>query len=230
MADQILKYRADELSRPQPEKALRNRQLALLVAPVALTASTFAAYQWFVVLFGLKPGYFAGFLFYWVVWCLIFPIGMVGVSGVRAMFHDRRPRLARPTWLSLLLLAIPVLGGFFVMMLPRLPYADVAVIAVSAGIALVNGIGEEILWRGTYFTLFPRDARRGYLYPALAFGLWHLAPTSVTGNPLLIVSSATFLGLTYGWVAWRTGSIRWTTVFHALTDFTGLIGVFYLSV
>lgn len=207
----------------------RVRQWALLAAPFVLLATTYGAYQGLVAWLGLKPGYLAGFLFYWLFWCFLFPLWLVGKAGLRTMFRAGRPNFPQPVILSLLLLFLPLVGGFFVMTLPRLPHATFWVVVVSAVIALVNAVGEEILWRGTYLQLFANDRIRGSIYPTLMFGLWHLAPTSVVGNPWVIVTSATFVGLVYGWVAWRTGSIRWTTIFHVLTDFTGLIGVFYLS-
>lgn len=117
----------------------------------------------------LRAGIFAGFLFYWLVWCL------------------------------------------------ALPYA------------VANGVAEEVLWRGTFVSAFPSDRLRGFLYPALAFAAWHVSPTSVLGSTLQLVLGGAFIGLAYGWVAWRTRSIRLTTIFHVLTDFTGLIGVFYLA-
>jgi membrane protease YdiL (CAAX protease family) len=43
------------------------------------------------------------------------------------------------------------------------------------------------------------------------------------------VGAAAMSGLQWGWVAWRTGSIRWTTVSHVLFDFSGLGARLYLD-
>ena len=36
------------------------------------------------------------------------------------------------------------------------------------------------------------------------------------------VVAATSLGLSWGWVAWRTGSLRWVSVSHVFTDGSGI--------
>ena len=102
----------------------------------------------------------------------------------------------------------------------------------SAGLAIVNAIGEEVLWRAIYPHVFPRQVVRGYLYPAVGFTLWHLVPQSIhksrmRGGTKAFLAGALFIGLGHGWVAWRTGSIRWTTLTHILTDFLGLGGLIY---
>jgi membrane protease YdiL (CAAX protease family) len=99
------------------------------------------------------------------------------------------------------------------------------VLIVLVARAVCNALTEELFWRGVYVRLFPDDAIRGYLYPALAFGAWHIIPQSVVpfgGGSTALVLGACFIGLGYGWVAWRTGSIRWTTLAHIGTDAMGI--------
>lgn len=81
---------------------------------------------------------------------------------------------------------------------------------------------------------FPKGIWLGYLYPALGFAAWHLTPLSVRPSAMPggaggFAAGALFLGLCWGWVAWRTGSIRWTVVSHVLTDFLGLGALVYLG-
>ncbi|MGE5577492.1 MAG: hypothetical protein ACM3TT_09925 [Syntrophothermus sp.] len=72
------------------------KQLSLLLAPPLLLASTYLAYNWLVDLLGQKTGYFGGFLFYWISWCLLFPLWVLGPQGFYNLFRDVRPRLGRP--------------------------------------------------------------------------------------------------------------------------------------
>jgi membrane protease YdiL (CAAX protease family) len=72
------------------------------------------------------------------------------------------------------------------------------------------------------------------IYPSWMFGLWHIAPRSVRPNTMpggmfSIVFYAVILGLSYGYPARRTGSIRWCTVSHCLHDTLGLGGLAYAS-
>lgn len=96
------------------------------------------------------------------------------------------------------------------------------VLALAGLIAIVNAFFEELLWRGVYVRLFPGRFAAGWLYPAAVFALWHLAPTSVRGSAGVMVAGAAHLGLVYGWVAYRTGTFRYTIPAHALVNGMGL--------
>jgi membrane protease YdiL (CAAX protease family) len=116
----------------------------------------------------------------------------------------------------------------------RIREATPLVLLSSAALALINAVGEEVLWRRIYARVFPRQTVRGYLYPAVGFALWHLAPQSVypshmRGGTWSFLAGALLIGLGHGWVAWRTGSIRWTVLTHILTDFLGLGGLLYFG-
>jgi membrane protease YdiL (CAAX protease family) len=212
----------------------RRKKLILLSVPLVLLASTSLAFLGFVSIFGNRGGYFAGFLFYWLGWCLLFPAWLIGWRGVARLFRDGRPRFGRPTWLGLTLLALPLLLGFGFAFPQALPRATLAIIIASAAIALVNATAEEILWRGVYVTVFPQHLVLGYLYPAVGFAIWHVAPQLIfpskyPGGAILLVVFALVVGLMWGWVARQSGSIRWTTVSHVLFNFSGLGALVYLA-
>jgi len=96
-------------------------------------------------------------------------------------------------------------------------------VALVVVFGIVNGLAEELLWRGVFATTF-HDRLRGCLYPAVGFGTWHIAPLSVypgTTGSYRFASLATLLGLVYGEVARRTHGIAWTTFSHMVTDYLG---------
>lgn len=211
---------------PAPESptthALRSRQWVVLAAPPLLIATTYLAFQTLVGWLGLRWGYLAGFLFFWVVWCWGFTLWAIGREGISAVLRKVRPRLPKPTVLWLGLLAFPVAGGLATVLLPALPAATVAVVGLALIIAAVNAISEEVFWRGLYIRMFPGMRVLGWLYPAAWFSLWHVSPTSVLGSTWVLVSAAVYLGLVYGWIAYRTGTIRYTIVAHFLVNAMGL--------
>jgi Type II CAAX prenyl endopeptidase Rce1-like len=66
---------------------------------------------------------------------------------------------------------------------------------------------------------------RGWLWPAVGFTAWHLAPLSVRPyrhGTLAFLAPAGLIGAGYGWVAWRNGSVRLTLPAHIATDASGL--------
>jgi hypothetical protein len=79
----------------QPDRWDRRRIIAL-VAPVGLITSTYVVFQAAVGSLGQRWGYLAGFVFFWVVWCLALPLGLLGWRGVRRLFRSTTPRLPPP--------------------------------------------------------------------------------------------------------------------------------------
>jgi hypothetical protein len=72
------------------------RQWALLLAPPLLFSSMWAAFRGFRALLGPKVGYFAGFVCYWLVWCLAFPLWILRGSGLPRLFHRLTHPLGKP--------------------------------------------------------------------------------------------------------------------------------------
>ena len=178
----------------------------------------------FVILagvFGDHAGWLLGFLVYWVIWGFGFPLWLLGGRRVRELLWTR-PRRPGPLW-GLLLLGPPV-GS---LMMGWVPLAELSVAAVAAAVtfAVVNGIAEELLWRGVFITSFPDQWWWGLIYPSLAFGLWHLAPQIIDpaeGGPLPFAVAAVLLGLLYGLVARHTGSVQWPAISHTFADLLAL--------
>jgi hypothetical protein len=120
----------------------------------------------------------------------------------------------------------PVVG--FSTIFPLLLWIGSGRLLVLAGvIAIVNGTCEEVLWRGTYLRVFGNRLWGGLLYPAIGFGLWHVAPIAAhwswsLGRAAALAACAMLVGLAYGFVARHTASIRWTIFSHILMNFAGL--------
>ncbi len=215
------------------DPSLSSLRTGLILAPPLLLATTLLAFNSFVGLFGFHLGYLFGFLFKWLFWCLLVPLWIVGPQGLRRMLRATDPPVGRPQWLGWLLLTLPLVVAYGYAFPRVLPYATVGIVLLSAVIALVNGTLEEVFWRGTYVQVFPRQAFWGFVYPSIGFGLWHIAPQSVSqgmsnpGGTAAFVVVGMLFGLGWGWVAWRTGSIRWTVISHVLLDFAGLGALVY---
>lgn len=204
-------------------------QIALIAAPPVLLLTTYLTFKVMGAWLGPKRGYLAGFLFYWVCWCILFPLWAVGPDGLRNMFKAARPPFGEPGWLGFIFIVLPVVASFVALSPAKFREATLPVIAISVLFSLVNGTMEEVLWRGTYITAFPDSWFWSVIYTSIGFGLWHLSPAMIypnemPGGSLAFAVMAIFLGLPFGWVAKQTGSIRWVVISHILLDFPGLAG------
>jgi membrane protease YdiL (CAAX protease family) len=214
--------------------SLTKIQTILLIAPSILLVTTFITFGLLGELLGSVNGYIGGFLFYWIVWCGILPISLIGFKKIKDIFKDKEHRFGKPRVIGLVFLAGPFVASFFSMFLQKIGEASFSIIFVSALFAIVNGTMEELLWRGTFVTAFPKSWLWSYLYPSIWFGYWHLSPqvifpSQMPGGAFGFSTMSIFMGLTFGWVAKKTSSLRWTTFAHILTDFMGLAGFAFIG-
>lgn len=207
----------------------RHPQLTLILTPLLLLLSTCIVFRVMGTTLGKKRGYLAGFLFYWIFWCVLMPLHLLGPRGVMGLFRTPRMRFTSPKWVGVLLLTGPTLAPLLSVFPAAVRRANRAILRDTALFSLVNGTLEELLWRGTYSAIFPTIWWWGYLYPSLGFGLWHFAPQSLqpytgVGGAPLFAFAAVFMGLSFGWVAVRTQSLRWTALAHIFNNAVNLGG------
>jgi hypothetical protein len=198
---------------------------ALMYAPVVLILTMYGAFQLPTLFAGFEFGHIAGFILYWLLWGITVPLLIVGRRGFADIVLAERRRTISHVFM--VLLALPPLVGFLLVFPSLFPSASDRMLLALAGYAVVNATLEEVFWRGLYARVFPDDAMRGVLYPAVGFAMWMLVPMSLyppwnAVDALSVFTVALSVGLLYGWVAWRTGSIRWTLLSHALTNLAGI--------
>jgi hypothetical protein len=202
-------------------KQLTSKQkIALSVSPV-LVAIMFFVFQGLALLIGRDLAWYVGLFIYWVVFCIIFPILLIGKEKALSKFRYRAT-----TFLNWMIVAAPVIftliGVFFVLDNVERTLTESL---VWIGMGIGNGVFEEILWRGTYSELFPNSELFGWLWPSFWFSIWHFAPGSLSQNHsvVMLVGGALFYGLCWGWVSYRTKSILLTSGSHFLSGIVQLL-------
>ena len=116
---------------------------------------------------------------------------------------------------------------------PRLlPLVTPKVLIASFGLAVVNAVGEEVLWRGAFLQSSRARGGPAALWPVVGFALWHYAPLSVhpnrrPGGNHAFVGVSLLLGLLWSRLSNSSYSIRWTSLTHVLFDFAGLGALAY---
>ncbi|HEY9471521.1 MAG TPA: CPBP family intramembrane glutamic endopeptidase [Propionibacteriaceae bacterium] len=132
----------------------------------------------------------------------------------------------RPAASETLLLLLPVAGAASTELLPNRKKIDMPVALVMAATGVINGTGEELLWRGLFLELFPNDPLRGLLWPLVGFSLWHLAPQMILPSrlgrwPFLL--GAALVGSASAFSAWRSGGLKNCLAPHVTTDSCGVL-------
>jgi len=205
---------------------LEFEQIVLLAIPFVLIPSTAFVFVSLAKWLGNKTGYLLGFLFYWTVWCLLVPLVLLGTKDFPSLFVDKTPLFSQPNWLVAALFIFITLVTLF-MYARGFAQSSLNLILIAILAATINGICEEILWRGLYVKIFPDNFWLAILFPAIGFALWHLVPLQVfsEGNKFAFVLSTFFLGLAYGFIAYKTDSAKWTAISHSLNGILALSGM-----
>ncbi|NOY08079.1 MAG: CPBP family intramembrane metalloprotease [Spirochaetes bacterium] len=194
--------------------------------PVLLLLSTAVVFTFLSQWLNKELGYVLGFVFYYSVWCISVPLIYLGKDGILSLFKEEVPLFKKENWLLIILL-LSITAGAVVMYFSGFINAPVLLITIAVPAAIINGIFEEILWRGLYIKAFPKKLFSGFIYPSIGFAIWHISPQlifpSKTGL-FAFVGSAFFLGLGYGWIAYKTSSIKWTAISHSVNGIIALGG------
>ena len=193
---------------------MNGRQKIALCMPPIIVLSMVGVFQAaLLVLKDRQTAWYVGFLFYWPVWGVLYPLFLIGKENVFSLFRNRLPKGWE--WILFSLPPTTVLLGTMVI---RYDPSDLSTKIILVITSFLTGTLEEILWRGLFVSLFPRQLVKGYIWPALWFALWHFAPGTVSNVPVFsLMAGALVLGLCWGLLAYRTETIRWTALSHILT-------------
>jgi uncharacterized protein len=170
--------------------------------------------------------------FYWVtlglaaVWTVgAFASGPLHLGSIKLRGRNQRPVITG-TGIGLLLGALFVLGGLVAREIPAinnhivrvLEFANQGTLSVVVLIMVVNGIAEELFFRGALYTALGRR------YPLLISTVLYVAAVAATRNPMLVFA-AIVVGLVCAFERRATGGILAPMLTHV---FWGLVIVLAL--
>jgi membrane protease YdiL (CAAX protease family) len=154
-------------------------------------------------------------------------------EGIVSLFREKNPLFRKSNWLPAVLLVLIV--TITVIMYPPsgLLSEPVKLLIIAIPVAIINGVCEELLWRSLYVKTFSDNTALGIIYPSIGFALWHISPQLVFPAESGIwpfVCSTFFLGISYGWISYRTSSIKWVALSHSIGGILDLGGAIAPSI
>lgn len=196
---------------------MSQKQIIAVVAPPILLAVMVSVFQTLARAFGerWRIAWYLGLIIYWLTWCTLVPLWMVGREGLVTIIRPQRLTV-RVALLTLVMLTLAALYRLVPGMDYEKPSLWMWLLIVSTSFG--NGFFEEVLWRGVYMELFPDTILLRMVWPSIWFGLWHYAPGSISpdGNPLGLMIGSGLMGFYLSFLAKRAGTIWWTIVAHTL--------------
>jgi uncharacterized protein len=199
--------------------AMNRQQTALVIHAALLIGALFfivpLATSW-----DPRAGYLFSLLFYWLFFCLPV-IGWHALPGNDGrLFSEKLPW--RDWWLLPALVAqVGVVA--IVIFVPNTAILTTLGMWLALLFALINGPLEEIAWRGGFMSRFRERPILGFWLGWAFFVAFHL-PLALSvgvlfdGGALMLLAGAAALGLFWNWIAWRTGSVFYTSLAHGLTN------------
>lgn len=136
------------------------------------------------------------------------------------LFSEKLPW--RDWWIFMLLLAQPPLLALLVLT-PHTAGLTSGAAHLAALIGILHAPLVEIGWRGALLSRFGEMPRLGFwlswALPLLAQGAaWGGAGLALPVSPLWLLAGSALLSLFWTWLCWRSFSVFWTSIAHALSS------------
>jgi membrane protease YdiL (CAAX protease family) len=205
----------------ESDQALRRRQLITLgfLALGAVVLGTSLRIE------PGSPWFYPATLGLAAVWVVgAFASGPLHLGRITHRTGDRRPVLT-PILIGLLLAGVFVLGGLVVRQVPFLDeqveyvleHADQGASALIVLITVVNGVAEELFFRGAVYAATPR-------HPVLVTTAAYVLATAVTGN-VMLAFAAVLLGVVVGLERRASGGILAPVLTHVTWSLAMLVAL-----
>ena len=210
-----------------------NKEYILISAAPILCIAMLIFMPLLTIRIGKTTGFIIGFCIYWFIFCL--PLSLYcsnGLGKLREIYTIKSNITAVIRNIFYFLAFMPCIATFFAVFKKVAPIAGFQVFIISLVFAIINGTFEEMFWRGIYNKIFSKNIFLAYIFPSLFFGIWHIALYMAKGiiyqgGFASLVGGSIFMGLLWGWVAYKIKSIKVVTAAHIITNFFAFTGLIY---
>jgi membrane protease YdiL (CAAX protease family) len=198
---------------------MTGRQLAITFHAALLVGALFLIVPWLTT-WHAQHGYLLALTVYWLGFCMP-AIGLYALPGNDGRLFSER--LAWSDWWIPLLLLAQVCVVAIITFVPNTSVFTSGGMWLAILIAAINGPLEEMAWRGGFLGAFRERPRTGFwlgwaLYCALHIPLALSHGLAFQGGAFALIGGVAALGLLWSWIAWRTGSVFYVAMAHALTN------------
>ena len=213
----------------------RQQKFLLVISPILVISMTLWAY-FSTSFWGITVGYISTNLIYWIVFCI--PSVIFITKGKKQAFvkmYMHKDSTSKTTLFTYNLLSfIPACATGFIVFMPTINVASAIPIIIALIYAILNGSIEELFWRGLFNKAFNNNIIFAFIYPTIMFSGWHVALASAngviyTGGSITLLVGASFMGMLWGFVAYKTKSIKYITIAHIITNFFAFSGLIYTN-
>ncbi len=197
---------------------ISKRMIAIITPPILMATMYPIFHLYTASLANDRLAWYLGLATYWLIWGLAFPSIMIGVENIKNLIKPQR--LTRKT---LMFIAIPITLALVTKLIPGMSgYVKESglIVFLLISSAFGNGFFEELLWRGVYLKLFPKNIFYRMIWPAVCFGIWHYIPVSINNGELTgligMIVGPILMGLYLAFLTKKTNTLFWAIVVHTI--------------
>ncbi len=210
----------------------KKQRILLCMAPI-ICSSMLLLIPLLTNIIGKTAGYIVGVCIYWFIFCI--PVSLYSgnrCSEVLEIYYQKSDLKITERNILYIIGFILCFATFFVVFKEYALTAELQVLTLSLLFALINGTVEEMFWRGVFNKVFKNNIFLAYIYPTVFFGVYHIAlyfskGIEYQGGFIALVGGSFFMGSLWGWVAYKTKSIKVVTTAHIITNFFAFTGLIY---
>lgn len=204
---------------------INKKQIILIGSAPILCGAMICLVPLLTTTLGKTYGYILSFCIYWFVFCIPITVYTLGGFGkLKAIYSLKSDMVAKRKIAYYFLAFVPCIAVFFVVFIKLIPEISAGIILIALFFALINGTIEELLWRGVYNKVFGDRVLFAFIYPTIFFSVWHIGlyfarGIQYQGGFASLVGGAAFMGCLWGWIAFRTKSIKIVSIAHIVVNF-----------
>jgi membrane protease YdiL (CAAX protease family) len=125
---------------------------------------------------------------------------------------------------------LPVFGVFYIQFLPVISSITSAVFILALVNAILNGIIEELYWRGLYLVEYKSNVYIGFWLSVFLFAAWHISMYLIEdiyfGGFFPLVGGSFVMGLLWSYCSRSLNSIIIPVLAHVLVNFFAFTGLY----
>lgn len=200
------------------------RQMSLLISAGLLSVVMTITVPALTVTLPVIVGYLGVFCFYWIFFCI--PIAVIYGKGDKHVGYNLS---IVPYWVPAIALGLPICV-FFSAGTPAGIGGNAHLLALSIGVALLNGTLEELAWRRTFRA--NSGGRISFeLLGLFFFTLWHVPLYFSKGvtfdhGAFGLIGGAMMLGAVWMVITRKSNSVGWPVVSHILVNIAAFTPMF----
>ena len=209
---------------------MKANKIILLISSLIVFPFTLVVFRMSTTILSPKWGYLFGFGVYWAY---ALSITLILTTKEKRYLRSilRTSSNIKYRFLFNAAALLPVPGIFFISFLPNAGRLSLQTGILVLVVAILNGVIEEIYWRGLYLKEYDSSLLIGFilstfLFTTWHFSLWYAKGIAYQGGLFALVGGALIMGMLWSFISRKVKSIKICIIAHIIVNIFAFTGLF----